>query len=227
MLPQEALDAVRKSPLFAGLGELNLRKIQAKCHMCDFERGATLFVQGTPANHLFLVIEGWIAIKIELQAGESTVIHVIGPGEIIAAPAALHFRRFPATAEAATETLVVEIPVGLYRDLVTANPEFALAVIAGLSARLHNLGQDLGRRQLLSTQKRVASFLLDHAPTKGAAVIKLPYEKGLIAARLGMEPQTFSRALSLLGSHGVHSKRGCDVIVDDVAALRRYLESEE
>jgi hypothetical protein len=72
----------------------------------------------------------------------------------------------------------------------------------------------------MSTTERVASFLIRLSNvSSGHAVVRLPQEKGLVAGRLGMRPETFSRALSQLRQHGVTCS-GLDVIIDDVSALR-------
>jgi hypothetical protein len=56
-----------------------------------------------------------------------------------------------------------------------------------------------------------------------AAVVKLPIEKAVIAATLGMQPETFSRSLSKLRSFGVRIE-GDEVSIPDVTALRRMSE---
>jgi CRP-like cAMP-binding protein len=54
---------------------------------------------------------------------------------------------------------------------------------------------------------------------EGPVELHLPIDKALIAARLGMQPETFSRALARLRSEGVESV-GDRVRVGDIARLR-------
>ncbi len=53
--------------------------------------------------------------------------------------------------------------------------------------------------------------------------LNLPYEKALIASRLGMQPESFSRALKQLRPLGVEV-RGDDVTISDIKALAAYVE---
>ena len=51
--------------------------------------------------------------------------------------------------------------------------------------------------------QRVAEFLLDLAAGDGACTVALPYNKTLIAGRLGMKPESLSRAFAKLRELGV------------------------
>ena len=48
-----------------------------------------------------------------------------------------------------------------------------------------------------------------------------PYDKALAAARLGMKPETFSRALAQLKPYGVTVK-GTDIRIENFARLSEY-----
>jgi CRP-like cAMP-binding protein len=82
-----------------------------------------------------------------------------------------------------------------------------------------------GRTQKLtlrSSTERLAEFLLNLARGGAeSAIVHLHYDKGLIAARLGMQPETLSRALAKLRPLGVESK-GSRVTIRDVQALHRH-----
>ncbi|MCZ7594171.1 MAG: helix-turn-helix domain-containing protein [Hyphomicrobium sp.] len=65
------------------------------------------------------------------------------------------------------------------------------------------------------------------APAReGSAVVELPFEKSLLANRLGMKPESFSRALRRLRSYGVTVERET-VKIADVARLLGYVEYSE
>jgi hypothetical protein len=57
----------------------------------------------------------------------------------------------------------------------------------------------------------------------GNATFELPFDKSLIARRLGMKPETFSRALAKLRGIGVETQ-GATVNVEDLDRLRAYCE---
>ena len=59
----------------------------------------------------------------------------------------------------------------------------------------------------------------------GSCDVTLPYDKMLIAGRLGMKPESLSRAFSRLKSAGVTVKRN-HAEIDDIESLRDYAESD-
>ena len=99
-----------------------------------------------------------------------------------------------------------------------------LSIIASLSIRLKGF---VRRSELLITRtasQRVAMFLLAFASEcseKGSGSVKLPYNKLLIAGRLGMKPETFSRALSELRGIGVNVSRS-EVLIEDVRTVEQF-----
>jgi len=81
--------------------------------------------------------------------------------------------------------------------------------------------------QARSTPQRLGDFLLNLSDVrKGPAVIELPYDKSLIAARLGMKPESLSRALAKLRQHGV-TTNGHEIKLENVLSLRAYCDSSE
>ena len=82
------------------------------------------------------------------------------------------------------------------------------------------LTQQLEQLSARSATERLAGFLCDLCPAEEeSTVLRLPLEKAVIAAMLGMQPETFSRSMSKLRSHGVEID-GDTVSIPDVASLR-------
>jgi CRP-like cAMP-binding protein len=71
--------------------------------------------------------------------------------------------------------------------------------------------------------QRVAEFLLDLAPvSEGDCAVILPYDKVLIAGRLGMKPESLSRAFARLKEKGVRISQN-HAAIEDVARLQAYV----
>ena len=134
--------------------------------------------------------------------------------------------RFPATAEAVTNARFVRIPADHIVKCIRESPDIALAMIASTSLHLHHLMQQVEQLKAQRGVQRVAEFLASLAPVEhGCCVIALPYDKNLIAARLGLKPESLSRVFAKLRSVGVAVHAG-NVAVSDVAKLRRLAAEE-
>jgi CRP-like cAMP-binding protein len=109
---------------------------------------------------------------------------------------------------------------------VERNPQFARKMLGGLSRRLHGLVSDVEAYSLRSGAQRVIGYLLrdDLLAESGskAVSVTLPTNKGVIASRLNLTPQHFSRILHELTEAGLIRVDGRIVHVPDVDKLRAY-----
>lgn len=213
---------IDRAPILGGLDDAARARVLDRCILRLLQRGETLFLQGDPAQHLFLILDGWMKVYRMTSDGAEAVIHVFHDGESFAEPAVFGLGRYPAAAEAATDARILAIPGAAMVDSLQADPALALRIIGHFSQRMHHLVSETERRQVLSTPMRVASFLLglvDDRPLPDSPVtLRLPYDKALIAARLGMTPESFSRALAKLKPQGVDG-HGQQITLADPRAL--------
>lgn len=216
-------ESLRIHSMFRSLTAEQLRTVTDNSRMKNHGRGHLLFLQGDPAPCFFLVLEGWVTVYRDTPDGDHTVIHVVRPGETFAEPAALNLGIYPASAEAATDCKVLEISATTLKKLLTEDPSIALRVIGQLSQRLRFMVTELERFHVKSAPQRLACFLVELSP-HGAprAEVVLPFDKTLIAARLGMKPESLSRALARLRKYGVRANRGHNVELSDLPLLRDF-----
>jgi CRP-like cAMP-binding protein len=106
------------------------------------------------------------------------------------------------------------------------DPRFARKMLAGLSRRLHGLIADVESYSLQSGTQRVIGYLLrqdeERAETLTSYAIKLPTSKAVVASRLNLTPEHFSRILHELADAGLISIEGRDLNILDVNRLRAY-----
>ncbi|MBI5908762.1 MAG: Crp/Fnr family transcriptional regulator, partial [Betaproteobacteria bacterium] len=180
-----------------------------------------VFRQGDPASSFFIVVDGWIKLYHITAAGKEAVIYVFTKGESIAQAVAFTGQSYPAAAEAVSDARIVRIPAAHVIKCIRDTPDVAIAMIASTSFHLHHLLEQVAQLKVQSAVQRVAEFLVSLCPTgKGPFAIALPYDKILIAGRLGIKPESLSRVFATLRSAGVEV-HALQVIVHDVGALRR------
>jgi CRP-like cAMP-binding protein len=97
-------------------------------------------------------------------------------------------------------------------------------MLASTSLHLHDLVRQVEQLKTHTGVQRVAGFLASLCPVEeGACTIGLPYDKALIASRLGMKPESLSRSFARLRSIGVRVERGAAAI-SDIERLKDYAE---
>jgi CRP-like cAMP-binding protein len=215
------LQIITRIAVFRGLRPETVEHIIAPATAVMHKAQECIFRQGDPATAFFITISGWVKLYRITQAGEETVIHTMTKGDSFAEAVAFTGNRYPATAEAVTNARIVRIPADHIVRCIRESPDIALAMIASTSQHLHHLVQQVEQLKAQSGVQRVAEFLAALAPNEhGPCVVALPYDKVLIAARLGLKPESLSRAFAKLRSVGVEI-HASHVAVGDIARLRQ------
>ncbi|MBR0714940.1 Crp/Fnr family transcriptional regulator [Bradyrhizobium liaoningense] len=217
------LEIAAEVPVFSGLKPQELAVLLAEASVFNLRPGHALFRQGEPAEAFFVILDGWIKLYRITPAGDEAVLNVLTRGESFAEAVTFTSGRYPATACAVTPARVMLIPANHVMNCVREMPDVAIAMIASTSQHLHRMVQQIEQLMAQSATQRVAEFLASLAPTaRGPCTITLPYDKSLIAGRLGLKPESLSRVFAKLRSVGV-DVRASTVVVRDMGLLCRLV----
>lgn len=210
------------TPLFKAMGPDIVRSVIQSRAAQHFERGAQIFQQGDPANSFFFIFEGWVKLYRQREDGEEVVVTICTAGETFAEGAMFMGGRYPVSAEAVSMARIIRVDGGALRKAIEQQPQLAFDMLAAASAHLRLLVAQIEQLKVQSVPQRIADFLLKqgHADA-GPLTIALPYEKALIANRLGMTSESFSRGLAKLRTLGVEVERD-KVRIADISKLTRY-----
>ena len=221
------MEIINRAPLLMDLPANVLQKLLSDSHVVDFPRNKLLFLRGEPADHIYLLLDGWVKVYRDTPDGEQTVIGILKPGETVAEAAIFLGRDYPASAEVVSDAKLLEIPSDSLLTLLRNDGEVGIRMLGTLSQRLRGLVLHIEQIQARSTPQRLGEFLLSLCNEKeGSIVLDLPYDKSLVAARLGMKPESLSRALAKLRSYEV-STNGHMVELGDIAKLRDFCTASE
>ncbi len=211
---------LQRTPLFTDMGDDALMALLRDARLRRFRRGAAVFEQSARADRFYIVTAGWIKAYCQDPDGQENVIAVFGPGESLAEADMFMSGDFPFSARAAANARLVMVPRTGILNQLRNDPDVALGMLASMSRPLCGFAKQLEQFTVKPAVQRLALFLKELVGMEeGSGEIELPLDKVLIARRLGMQPETLSRALSKLRSIGVVSN-GNRVIVGDIAALQ-------
>lgn len=204
VLTKEDWLVVRANPLFADIGENDLRDLVEERALKKFARSQWVFEQGDKADAFFLILDGQIKLSRTNRDGNEAVVHIYQNGDTFAEAAMFMGGVYPVSAQALTASRLLAIDSAVLKRKIATTPEVVFLMLASMSRHLKVLVNQIENMKLLSGDARVARFLLELCSTRsGPTTVILPYEKALIANHLGMQPETFSRALSRLRDVGV------------------------
>lgn len=221
-IAEDALDAVCASPLFSGLSRETVVNLIGAATVHCYEQDQLLFSAGDAADAFFIVLEGSVKLFALGADGSETIIEIVGAGASFAEAAMFASASFPLECEAIEETRLVKIHRNDFLRRLNDEPSLALQILASLGRwQLHLMGE-LWQLKAHTPAQRLAYFLvLLSDKERGPASIELPYPKGVIARRIGITPESLSRALARLNKLGVET-HAARVTIEDIGLVRRF-----
>jgi CRP-like cAMP-binding protein len=211
-------------PLFNGLEGSEIARLARGTREVKTARGDILFHKGDTPTGFHLVVYGQIKLAFTSPQGSEKVVDIVGQGQTFGEAVMFMEMPFMVYAQALTDSLLLHIPkTGILEEL-DADPKFGRKMIAGLSMRLHHLMMDVESYSLCSGRQRIIGYLLRETPDDGenAIVVTLPTNKGVIASRLNLTQEHFSRILHELSEKGLIVVEGRKIHIADVDQLRSY-----
>jgi CRP-like cAMP-binding protein len=213
------------TPLFSDLDQSELDQIVRSARVVELPKGRALFRAGDRPQMLYCVLSGLVSLSVSTPDGAEKIIELVGPHRHFGEALLFLDKPSPVTVTAVEESVLIATPKSLLFHHIESSKSFAHHLIAGLSARLHHLIADVESYCLKSSTQRVVGYLLgeahDGAKNENAR-ITLTASKQLIASRLNLTPETFSRTLHQLVADGMIQVEGKVIAIRDLAALRDY-----
>jgi CRP-like cAMP-binding protein len=189
--------------------------------------GAQVFAPGEPAERFYVVLAGRVKVFQLSPRGDEQILHLYGPGAAFAEAAVLAGGSYPAFAEAVEDSMLLVVGRAALRDAIRANPELAMGILAGLSAKLHEFNRLIEELSLKEVPARLAGVLLRLAGEAGGRTVRLKQSKRQLAAQIGTVAETLSRALGKLKAAGLIRVRGAEITILDPEGLEELAGSGE
>ncbi len=221
----ENLPILKKSLLFSGLDEENLREVAMIASRRSFAKGESLFTEGEPAAGFYLLASGSIKLCKFSHDGKEKVLHFVHPSETFAEAAFFGDGKYPAEARALEKGEALFFPRDAFMGLLERNPRFSLNLIVSLSLLLRRFARQIEELTFAEVPARLAAYLVELAEKKsttfqGKTYLDLDMKKGELASRLGTVSETLSRSLKRLKEEGMIDVEGSRVIVHDMERLK-------
>lgn len=211
-----------KTPFLANLGGHALNRMLEIVTVSGYEARDILFREGEFAEHFYCVLSGYVRLYRLNKDGREADIRICGPGDTFAECLLYKGDTYRYNAQAAEPITVARFELQKVRDMAEQEHDVAKAIIQCLSTHLMSTMDCVANDRLQTAPQRVAHYLLDQCATQdcASASIRLPFQKSLLAGKLGLAPEALSRAFSSLRRAGV-TVRGRVIQISDVSALKQ------
>jgi CRP/FNR family transcriptional regulator, dissimilatory nitrate respiration regulator len=213
-------------PLMSELDAEDLARMAAGTHPVRIAKGEAVFHRGDPCAGFHVVVYGQVKLAFVSPQGGEKVIEIAGPGASFGEALMFLERPYIVSAHALADTLVLHVSKHVVLGELAREPRFARKMLSGLSLRLHGLVHDVEAYSLRSSVERVIGFLLSAAEAGARDCarqnVTLSAGKSVIASRLNMTPEHFSRVLHDLSAAGLIVVEGKSVLIPHLGLLREH-----
>lgn len=190
-------DLIRALPLFRGLSNDVLRDLLRSARILQQEKNAVFINQGETSGRFYIILEGWVKLYASTAEGNESILQILGRRECVAESDMFPITPSTVSAKTITKTKFLSLSSSILRDFIAQHKDLALNLLLLLSRRMQRVVGHFEQLTLHSAKERVGRFLLNQLLDTGIGgpPIMLPFDKSLIAAYLGIKPETFSRIL--------------------------------
>lgn len=212
-------------PMFSEMSREELDRIAAATLPVHAQKGESILHCGDPCTGFHVVVYGQVKLGFHSPQGVEKVVEIIRPGQTFGEALMFLDEPYIVFAQALSDTMLLHVAKHAVFDELARDPRFSRRMLSGLSRRLHGLVRDVEAYTLQSGQERVIGYLLaDVAHVSGdgkPSEVNLTPGKSVIASRLNMTPEHFSRILHDLAANGLIEVNGRAVRIPNLERLRR------
>lgn len=216
---------LKNLPLFRDLSAEEVERIAAATSQVRMAAGSILYRKGDSCSGFHVVVYGQIKLAFGASDGSEKVVEILGPGHSFGEAVMFLDKPYVVFAETLTDSLLLHVGKAAILQELERSQDFSRRMLGGLAHRLHRIIGDLEGYSLKSGTQRVIGYLLRDVvggQTGSKIEVTLPATKSVIASRLSITREHFSRILHELSDAGLIKVSGRNIRFLDLERLRRH-----
>lgn len=211
-------------PLLSGLAEPVIAELLAASRVVSLKAHEYLFNIDGPVKEAFILIRGTLRRTTRLAGEAVKTLELIQSPQLLAPGEVLGAERYLSDCESLGPCIVLVVDTWRLRAIIRQDLTLSSRVIQLLAQRLRATECDVTSYHYgLSATQRVLDYLLGQAgeavKSAGETPVTLQPSKKMIAARIGITPESFSRCLRELTDCGLIVVDGRTLYIQNAALL--------
>lgn len=185
-------------PLFHTLSEEITSKIAEVSKLHYYKKGTVIFDLDKAPHYFIYAVKGWVKLSRAAADGSEVIIDVFDDQHYAGETFLLDEKSSSYAVDAISDLELIVIPIQRLKELTLKDHSLTLAFLKATLNKQNKLTMEVEHLSIKTAMQRLGCFLLRLCTLQkqNDITIKLPYDKSLLALRLGIRPETFSRALS-------------------------------
>lgn len=201
--------ALASLPLCGGLAEEERMKLGSATRELKIAKSEIIFHRGDPCTGIHLMLHGTAKLVMTSAVGKEKIVELLSDGQSFGLESLLAGQPYRLTAQALSDCTVLHIAGAAVVGELEQTPGLVRNLLSRMVEHSQRLIDDVETYSLCSGKQRIVGFLLqaqgDMRVDGDSAAYPLPAHKGVIASRLNLTQEHFSRLL--------HEMQALDLIV--------------
>jgi CRP/FNR family transcriptional activator FtrB len=208
-------------PIFAHLSDAVIQQVADISHVITVDEGQFVYNRGETPTCLFILLKGQVAQLLVGPSRTEAILEIFEPVDYFVLSAIFSQGTYLTSAKALRKSQLICISAPKLKEIAAKDSGLMLGMLGSMSRQYREAIVQLEDLKLRRVADRLARYLAILYERQPCSPMKLPYSKGILAARLGVAREHLSRAFSALRPLGILTS-GAKVYVKDPDALRAY-----
>jgi CRP-like cAMP-binding protein len=213
---KEALDSLRKIPLFAVVDDEALEALADLLIERRIPKHQTIVEEGLAGDYMYVIRDGQVKVTKLSGDGREKILGLLGPGDFFGEMSLLDNSERSASVKSLTETRILALSRNDFLKELRNNPDLAMAVIQELTRRVRQMDEQASSLSFQRVKERTRGLLLRLAKEERVregrlATPALTHQQ--IADMIGTSRETVTRAVKRLKEQGWLEQEGKQYLV--------------
>ncbi len=202
---KDVIDSYASAPLFKDLPIESMQTLLQNSIVQDYKHGKALVQQGDKPSHIYMILEGTVKTNQYSAEGEEAIIRMLKRGDTFMEDVIFMGGPSPVNAQIVDDARLLLIPTASVKLHIMVCNQFARNLLEIISTHYKSAIRQVTDITLKTPTQRIGHYFLQLHIEQGSASMDmvLPFKKSMIAHHLGMQPETFSRALQQIKKGGM------------------------
>nr|WP_011117665.1 Crp/Fnr family transcriptional regulator [Acidithiobacillus ferridurans]AAC80174.1 Fnr-like regulatory protein [Acidithiobacillus ferridurans] len=222
------MERLRRTEIFSVWSDEDLSHLFKGARVLEMSVGQILFLEGDAATAFYFLLDGQVKLVTSAADGHEKIVDILQGGDLFCRSCSffgISLSRAGNSGHARPGS--GNSPYDNFLVTLQQHQELMLQMLGELSLRLRHLIMELRHLTVESADQRVAGYLLELCPSGNSPVsLLLPAKKAMIAARLGLTPETFSRVLKRLREEHLIAVEKLKIYIHRPSELRQWANSK-
>ena len=201
---------------YQSLDNSQLERVVAATQCIRLKKDTTVVQRGDVSHGVYWIVYGQVSLTCLFLNGGEKVVALLDSNKCFGIGEMLLNKPFLTNALTTDDTMLLLTRPEPIMQIAQENFSFACEIMTCMGRQFYTLMADIESYSLFSAKQRMVQFLMRQSSRQNDAdTVELLANKNLIASRLSLTPETFSRVLRDLSDAGVISVSGKHIHILD------------